>query len=134
MMNSKKWMVERKIGQKQLDEIEQLEFIGEIFEAIDDDGNGVMDMDEFIKALLSLSISQDITFARKIISVFKEYKIMMKNKNKNNYGQNKDDLLKEIGETTYSFKEFRTLLKKDMFTEKILKMLNKEVKLMKVAN
>jgi hypothetical protein len=93
-----------------------------------------MDMDEFIKALLSLSISQDITFARKIISVFKEYKIMMKNKNKNNYGQNKDDLLKEIGETTYSFKEFRTLLKKDMFTEKILKMLNKEVKLMKVAN
>jgi Ca2+-binding EF-hand superfamily protein len=47
----------------------------DIFIAIDEDGSGTMDQDELIKALLSLGLSQDITFAKRILSIFKDNKI-----------------------------------------------------------
>lgn len=48
------------MGQKQKDFQEQRNFIRDIFIAIDEDGSGTMEMDELIKALLSLCLSQDI--------------------------------------------------------------------------
>ena len=43
-----------------------------MFIAIDEDGNGTMEVDELIKALLSLCLVQDIVFAKQIIYLFEE--------------------------------------------------------------
>ena len=41
---------------------------------MDEDGNGTMELDELIKGLLSLNLSQDIDFAKQIIMLFEDQK------------------------------------------------------------
>ena len=56
---------------------EQRGLIKDIFVAIDEDGSGTMEIDELIKALLSLQLSQDIDFAKQIVYLFEENLILM---------------------------------------------------------
>jgi len=67
-------MSKRKLGMHYADEMNQKQFIKDIFVAIDEDGNGTMELDELIKGLLSLNLSQDIDFAKQIINLFEEHK------------------------------------------------------------
>ena len=67
-------MEKRDLGLKVEAETKEKEFIKDIFFALDEDGSGTMELDELIKGLLSLSLSQDIDFAKQIIYLFEETK------------------------------------------------------------
>ena len=54
----------------------------DIFISLDEDQSGTMDQDELVKALLSLGLSQDIVFAKRIVNILKENKLKQ---NKSNY-------------------------------------------------
>ena len=62
--------------------IDQRELMKEIFISLDEDQSGTMDQDELVKALLSLGLSQDIVFAKRIVNILKENKLKQ---NKSNY-------------------------------------------------
>ena len=57
-------MHKRNLGMHYEEELKQKQFIKDIFIAMDEDGNGTMELDELIKGLLSLNLSQDIDFAK----------------------------------------------------------------------
>jgi len=71
---SKAWMHKRDMGKNYEEEIAQKQFIKDIFIAMDEDGNGTMELDELIKGLLSLNLSQDIDFAKQVIMLFEDQK------------------------------------------------------------
>jgi hypothetical protein len=66
------WMHTRKKDEEHQIRRQQRNLIKDIFIAIDEDGNGTMEVDELIKALLSLCLVQDIAFAKQIINLFEE--------------------------------------------------------------
>ena len=66
------WMESRNLVTKLKADLKQRDFIKDIFIAVDEDGSGTLEVDELIKALLSLCLSQDITFAKQIIYLFEE--------------------------------------------------------------
>lgn len=68
------WMKKRDLGLKVVEDKKQKEFIKDIFLALDEDGSGTMELDELIKGMLSLSLSQDIDFAKQVIYLFEETK------------------------------------------------------------
>ena len=70
------WMNKRKMGDAKQKKLEQNWLIRDIFIALDEDGSGTMDQDELIKAMLSLGLSQDIDFAKRIITVFRDNKMI----------------------------------------------------------
>jgi len=51
------WMEQRKMAEGHNENKRQRNLIRDIFVAIDEDGNGTMEIDELIKALLSLCLS-----------------------------------------------------------------------------
>jgi Ca2+-binding EF-hand superfamily protein len=83
----------------------------DIFISLDEDESGTMDQDELVKALLSLGLSQDIVFAKRIVNILKENKLKQ---NKSNYLE-------------YTFKDFQYLFKEDTYGDKILNLINKEM-------
>lgn len=89
--DNRKWMKHRNFGDKDFREQDQRDFIKDIFIAIDEDGSGTMDQDELIKALLSLGLSQDIQFAKKIVNVLKENKRQLCEKKLPKYGPAQGD-------------------------------------------
>ena len=86
----------------------------DIFIAIDEDGSGTMDQDELIKALLSLGLSQDITFAKRILTIFKDNKIKQQQKLVKKGFLHPDDIKIDL---EFTFKDFIYLFKKDAFAE-----------------
>jgi len=67
-------MQKRKLGDHYKEELAQKEFIKDIFVAMDEDGSSTMELDELIKGLLSLNLSQDIDFAKQVIVLFEDNK------------------------------------------------------------
>lgn len=86
----------------------------DIFIAIDEDGSGTMDQDELIKALLSLGLSQDINFAKRILTIFKDNKIRQQHKLVQKGLLHKDDIKISL---EFTFRDFIYLFKKDPFSK-----------------
>ena len=113
-MDKIKWMRQRKMPGAQQTENDQVQLMKDIFIAIDEDGSGTMDQDELIKALLSLGLSQDITFAKRILTIFKDNKIKQQQKLVKKGFLHPDDIKIDL---EFTFKDFIYLFKKDAFAE-----------------
>ena len=77
-----------------------------------------MEVDELIKALLSLSLSNDISFAKQIIYMFEENLITKETKQDSNCRIFGDRVIKskeERNEISYSFKDFLEIFNTDIF-------------------
>jgi hypothetical protein len=112
----------------------QRSLIRDIFVAIDEDGSGTLEVDELIKALLSLCLSQDITFAKQIIYLFEEQYILRESKEDPKcriQGERIFRSREERGEPSYSYKDFLKLFKKDPIGENIITVMENEIILMK---
>ena len=83
----------------------------DIFISLDEDQSGTMDQDELVKALLSLGLSQDIVFAKRIVNILKENKLK----------QGKTDYLE------YTFRDFEYLFREDPYGDKILSLIKTEI-------
>lgn len=109
---------------------QQRNFIRDIFMAIDEDGSGTMEMDELIKALLSLCLSQDIQFAKEIISLFEENMIVKQQTKLTEYrlmGVTQAKSKYQQDQIQYSFKDFVKIFKTDPIGHNIVSTLNSEI-------
>lgn len=110
-------MQKRDLGLKVEAETKEKEFIKDIFFALDEDGSGTMELDELIKGLLSLSLSQDIDFAKQIIYLFEETKEVKEAKKDHRhrlYKESTKNTHQDHGqELCYTFKDFLSIFKTD---------------------
>lgn len=93
-----------------------------------------MEVDELIKALLSLSLSNDISFAKQIIYMFEENLITKETKQDSNCRIFGDRVIKskeERNEISYSFKDFLEIFNTDIFEQNVLDIIGKEITLLK---
>lgn len=124
------WMEAHKLGVKHQEEQRQKDFIKDIFIAIDEDGNGTMEMDELIKALLSLCLSQDIRFAKQILYLFEENMVLQQSKRDPRFRLLGEKVAKTRSEREglkYSFRDFLKIFKTDPVGTRIVEVLSKEI-------
>lgn len=86
-VHSQHWMRKRGMGAKNMALRDRREFLQAIFEALDEDGSGTMDEDELVKALLSLGLSQSITFAQRVMTILKENQKLERDRRNMSYDQ-----------------------------------------------
>jgi hypothetical protein len=124
-------MSKRKLGMHHADEVHQKQFIKDIFVAIDADGNGTMELDELIKGLLSLNLSQDIDFAKQIINLFEEHKQVEYSKKDHRHRLYKEKVtaVSDRGQFKYSFKDFLTIFKTEKLGARIVSIINNDITL-----
>ena len=124
-------MSKRKLGMHHADEMNQKQFIKDIFVAIDADGNGTMELDELIKGLLSLNLSQDIDFAKQIINLFEEHKQVEYSKKDHRHRLYKEKVtaVSDRGQFKYSFKDFLTIFKTEKLGARIVSIINNDITL-----
>jgi hypothetical protein len=90
-----------------------------------------MELDELIKGLLSLNLSQDIDFAKQIINLFEEHKQAEYSKKDYRHRLYKEKVtaVQDRGQFKYSFKDFLTIFKTEKIGERIVTIINNEITL-----
>lgn len=89
-----------------------------------------MEMDELIRALLSLSLSQDLTFAKQIVYLFEENYARiqsLKDPKLRLLGEKKTLSKEERRQLSYSFQDFMAMFKNDLLGERIMTTIGREV-------
>ena len=98
---------------------------------MDEDGNGTMELDELIKGLLSLNLSQDIDFAKQVIMLFEDQKDKIqrtKNHKFRLYHENVKTNKSDNKQFLYSFKDFLAIFKTDEIGINIIRIINDEIR------
>lgn len=110
------WMEKHRMADQINIRKEQQDLIKDIFISIDADGSGTMEIDELIKALLSLCLSQDIDFAKQIVFLFEENHLIRESKKISKMRLLNERLVmtkEEKADMSYSFKDFVRMFKKN---------------------
>lgn len=127
------WMEKHKMADQIKVKRQQRDLIRDIFVAIDEDGSGTMEIDELIKALLSLCLSQDIDFAKQIVYLFEENLILsesQKDPRMRLLGERIVKSKEERGEISYSFQDFLRMFKTSILGERVMRIIGQEIEVM----
>lgn len=110
---------------------EQRNFIKEIFTTIDEDGSGKLEKKEIMKSLLCMGLCKDITFAQRIINVFRARQIEETeriNRKKLAKGEVIVEDHKTNQENNYGLRDFIGIFSEDKVGKSVIEVINREIK------